>query len=143
VSTSPDGGKEHIWTVGDLAAMPIGRAIVKRAGAPGALIKTVRWMDTPHADAVWLSLNVNDPTPESAKKAAEAQARRTAWTPFERLVLRRTGEKPDALVDAYRSALDMQQNSSLQMQQPISTVPQPMPAEATAASKWLQAARHD
>ncbi|WP_136611048.1 type IV secretory system conjugative DNA transfer family protein [Sinomonas albida] len=143
VSMSPDGGKEHIWTVGDLAAMPIGRAIVKRAGAPGALIKTVRWMDTPHADAVWFSLDLNDPTPESRKKAAEAQARRTAWTPFERLVLRRAGEKPDSLVDAYRVALNMQQNSSLQMQQPINTVPQPMPAKASAASKWLEAARHD
>ena len=69
--------------------MPIGGAIVKRAGAPGVLIKTVRWMDTLHADAVWFSLNVFDPTPESAKKAAEAEARRTAWTRFERLLQRR------------------------------------------------------
>jgi type IV secretory pathway TraG/TraD family ATPase VirD4 len=133
VSMSPDGGKEHIWTVGDLAAMPIGRAIVKRAGAPGVLIKTVRWMDTPHADAVWFSLNVFDPTPESAKKAVEAEARRTTWTRFERLVLRRTGLKQDALVDAYRAAL----------QQPSNTVSRPAPVKASAASKWLEAARHD
>ncbi|WP_077490891.1 type IV secretory system conjugative DNA transfer family protein [Sinomonas mesophila] len=135
VSTSPDGGKEHIWSVGDLAAMPIGRAIVKRAGAPGVLIRTVRWMDTPHADAVWFSLNVFDPTPESAKKAAEAEARRTTRTRFERLMQRRTGQKQDALVDAYRAALKTRQAGS--------TVSRPVTAKASAASKWLQAAHHD
>ncbi|MEZ2390239.1 type IV secretory system conjugative DNA transfer family protein [bacterium RCC_150] len=134
VSLSPDGGKEHIWTVGDLAAMPIGRAIVKRAGAPGVLIKTVRWMDTGHADAVWFCLNVFDPTPESARKAAEAEARRTTWTRAQRIVLRRTGEKPDSLVDAYRVAQQNQLSSS--------TVSRPVPVKTLAASKWLEAARH-
>lgn len=135
VSTSPDGGKEAIWSVGELAEMPTGRAIVKRAGSRSALIKTVQWKDTPHADAVWFSLNVFDPTPESAKKAAEAEARRTTWPRFERLVLRRTGDKQDALVDAYRAALETQQYSN--------TASQPAPVKASAASKWLQAARHD
>ncbi|WP_336853914.1 type IV secretory system conjugative DNA transfer family protein [Sinomonas albida] len=116
VSMSPDGGKEHIWSVGELAAMPIGRAIVKRAGAPGVLMKTVRWMQTPHADAVWFSLNVFDPTPESAAKAAEAEARRTK------------GGKADPLVDAYRKAQQKQH----------SAVGQPEPTRVSGASKWLE-----
>ncbi|MEZ2373407.1 type IV secretory system conjugative DNA transfer family protein [Arthrobacter sp. RCC_34] len=135
VSMSPEGGKESIWSVSDLAAMPIGRAIVKRAGAPAVLIKTVRWMDTPHADAVWFSLNLNDPTTESAKKAAGAEARRTTWPWFHRVVLRKTGERPDELVAAYRAELANKVTSN--------TANKPVAAAPSVTSKWLEAARHD
>jgi type IV secretory pathway TraG/TraD family ATPase VirD4 len=125
VSTSPDGGKEHIWTVGDLAELPKGRAIVKAAGSRAALVKTVQWIHTPNADAVWFSLELNDPTPESATAAATAEKRRTSWNLFQRLVLRKEGERPDELVAAYRAEKSKR-----------------AAVASAAASKWLEVA-HD
>ena len=121
VSTSPDGGKENIWTVGDLAELPKGRAIVKAAGSRAALVKTVQWIHTPHADAIWFSLELNDPTPESAVAAAAAEKRRTSWNLFQRLVLRKEGERPDELVAAYRAEKSKR-----------------AAAASAAAAKWLE-----
>lgn len=77
-SVNPDGGKERIMTVADLSAMPIGRSIVKRSGTPAVMIKTVPWQAGPHADSIWLSLNLYDPTPESGKAVEDILARKNA-----------------------------------------------------------------
>lgn len=132
LSISPDGGKEPILTPSELAAMPIGRAIVKRAGAPACLIKTVRWMEGPHADAVWLSLNLNDPSDDSAKNAVEIIERRTRPGSLERL-MGRTGPKQDDLVDAYLSAL-----TSANKETSVAA-----PAAAASGSRWLEAMGND
>lgn len=87
-SVNPDGGKERIMTVADLSAMPIGRSIVKRSGTPAVMIKTVPWQTGQHADDIWLSLNIYDPTPES-KAAVEA-------------ILARKGAEELPMVVAYR-----------------------------------------
>jgi type IV secretory pathway TraG/TraD family ATPase VirD4 len=77
-SVNPDGGKESILTVADLSALPIGRAVVKRSGAPATMIKTQQWKDGPHADSVWLSLNIYDPSEKSKEMAAAILERKDA-----------------------------------------------------------------
>lgn len=55
----------------DVAALPRGRAIVIGAGSRPALCRTIRWMETEHADAIRASLSeaapVGDPQPNEAR----------------------------------------------------------------------------
>ena len=53
--------KEPILTVSDLAAMPRGRAVVFASGARPTLVRTVPWMEGPHAQAVRASITAHDP----------------------------------------------------------------------------------
>lgn len=127
VSVSPDGGKESIFTASELSEMPIGRAVVKRAGAPACLISTVRWTEGPHADAVWLSLNIHDPSDDSEENAAEIIERRTR--PGKREKRLGLDQKQDELVDAYLAA----------QAEAGGATPARAPAAAAPASRWLEA----
>ncbi|WP_082579457.1 type IV secretory system conjugative DNA transfer family protein [Arthrobacter sp. Soil736] len=79
-SVNPDAGKESILSVADLSALPIGRAVVKRSGAPATMIKTQQWKDGRHADSVWLSLNIYDPSEKSKEMTAAILERKDADT---------------------------------------------------------------
>ena len=57
--------RERILTVGDLASMPPGRALVLASGSRPTLVKTVPWMDGKHAKAVRASIKAHDPAPAS------------------------------------------------------------------------------
>lgn len=133
-SINPDGGKEAIMTVADLSSLPRGRVIVKRSGAPATLARTLTWQSTAHADAVWLSLNLYDPSPASADNAATIVGRKDA------------AENP--LVAAYKAVQGPATSDS-------STRPPDAPAVAVgpaadtsdttaaapaAASRWIKAA---
>ncbi|WP_404593116.1 type IV secretory system conjugative DNA transfer family protein [Paenarthrobacter histidinolovorans] len=127
VSVSPEGGKEPIFTASELSEMPIGRAVVKRAGAPTCLIKTVRWIEGPHADAVWLSLNIHDPSDDSEENAAKIIERRTR--PGKREKRQGLDQKQDELVTAYLAA----------QAEAGGATPARVPAAAAPASRWLEA----
>ncbi|MDQ0241475.1 type IV secretory system conjugative DNA transfer family protein [Arthrobacter bambusae] len=114
VSVSPEGSKEAILSVSELSEMPIGRAIIKRAGARAVLVKTVQWRHTRHADAVWLSLDLHDPTKDSADAAEKILARKDADT--------------NPLVAAYRKAKEARTAPAAAQAVPVS-----------AGSKWLKA----
>ncbi|MEE1782693.1 TraM recognition domain-containing protein [Streptomyces sp. SP17BM10] len=60
-STSHSTRRERVLDVSDLAAMPPGRALVLASGAPPALVETVPWWETRHAEAVKASLSTYDP----------------------------------------------------------------------------------
>ena len=53
-------------TVADLAALPKGRAVVIAAGSRPTLVKTIPWMDGPHAAAVNDSIDAHTPTAAAA-----------------------------------------------------------------------------
>jgi len=48
--------------VKDLQALPRGRAVVLSSGNPATLVRTVPWMDGPHAAAVHASIAAYDPS---------------------------------------------------------------------------------
>ena len=58
--------RERIMTVADLAALPKGRAVVIAAGSRPTLVKTIPWMDGPHAAAVNASIDAHTPTAAAA-----------------------------------------------------------------------------
>ncbi|MFJ8195267.1 type IV secretory system conjugative DNA transfer family protein, partial [Streptomyces sp. NPDC096094] len=60
-STSISSRPEDILSVGDLGAMPPGRALVLASGTPPTLIETVPWWDHEWAPAVQASLAAHDP----------------------------------------------------------------------------------
>ncbi|MBX3196227.1 MAG: type IV secretory system conjugative DNA transfer family protein [Microbacteriaceae bacterium] len=70
-STNHQLRRERIYDAADLAALPRGRAILLASGMRAALIRTVPWMDGPHADDVRASLRAHDPirTPPAAAPA--------------------------------------------------------------------------
>jgi type IV secretory pathway TraG/TraD family ATPase VirD4 len=53
--------REQILDIAELAALPPGRAIVFSSGSRATLIRSVPWMDGPHADAIRASLARFDP----------------------------------------------------------------------------------
>ena len=53
--------RERILDVADLAAMPRGRALVIASGSRPTLVRTVPWMEGPHATAVRASTKAHDP----------------------------------------------------------------------------------
>lgn len=63
-TTSVQTRRERIMSVADLAALPLGRAILIPSGAPAVLGATVPWYDGPHAQAVQASHDHNTPTGE-------------------------------------------------------------------------------
>lgn len=62
--------KELIMEVSDLAAMPRGRALVFSSGNRPTLIRTVPWMEGPHAKAVEASIAANDPAAQQAAQGS-------------------------------------------------------------------------
>jgi len=61
-STSHSTRRERVLEVAELAALARGRAVVFASGAPPALVRTLPWMEGPHAEAVRASLAAHDPT---------------------------------------------------------------------------------
>lgn len=55
--------RERILTVADLAALPKSRALVLAAGSRPTMVKTVPWMDGPHAAAIRASIAAHAPQP--------------------------------------------------------------------------------
>jgi len=53
---------ERVLDVAELAALPLGRALVFASGTPVVLVRTLPWMEGPHAAAVRASLAAHDPT---------------------------------------------------------------------------------
>ena len=70
---------ERVLDVGELGALPRGRALVFASGAPAALVRTLPWMEGPHAAAVRASLAAHDPTGRLEADDLE-ELRRTAPT---------------------------------------------------------------
>lgn len=62
-STSHSTRRERVLEVSDLGAMPPGRALVLASGTPPALVATIPWWETEHADAISASLATHNPTP--------------------------------------------------------------------------------
>ena len=67
--------KEPILTVSELVAFPRHRALVLSSGNEATLIRTVPWMNGPHADAINASIAANQPV---SNAAAREQATTTA-----------------------------------------------------------------
>jgi len=67
-STSHQLRRERILDAADLAALPRGRAVMLSSGNPPALIRTVPWMEGPHAAAVRASIAAHEPA--AARPAA-------------------------------------------------------------------------
>ena len=61
-STSRQLSRERILDVDELQSLDRGRAIVLSSGNRATLVKTVPWMDGPHADLVRASLRTHDPS---------------------------------------------------------------------------------
>ncbi len=116
-SVNPDGGKESIMTVAELSSLPRGRVVIKRSGAPATLARTLTWQNTEHADAVWLSLDLYDPSPASQENAA--------------LIVAREGADEIPLVKAYRAAGG---TAFADTKTPTAEAP-------AAASRWIKAAQ--
>jgi type IV secretory pathway TraG/TraD family ATPase VirD4 len=53
--------RDRVLEVADLAALPRGRAVLFASGAPATLVRTLPWMDGPHAAAVHASIAAHDP----------------------------------------------------------------------------------
>ena len=53
--------RDRVTEVSDLAALPRGRAILIASGSPATLVRTLPWMDGPHAAAVRASIDAHDP----------------------------------------------------------------------------------
>ncbi|GGM81961.1 hypothetical protein GCM10012275_60700 [Longimycelium tulufanense] len=68
-SRSANSRTERILTVDLLAAMPAGRALVIASGAPACLVRTIPWMDGPHAEAIRTSLATYDPGARAQQQA--------------------------------------------------------------------------
>jgi type IV secretory pathway TraG/TraD family ATPase VirD4 len=52
---------QPILTAADLGSLPRGRAVVLASGARPALVRTVPWMEGPHAAAISASIAAHDP----------------------------------------------------------------------------------
>ena len=104
-------------TVAELSSLPRGRVVIKRSGAPATLARTLTWQNTEHADAVWLSLDLYDPSPASQENAA--------------LIVARDGADEIPLVKAYRAA-----GGTASADTKTATAEAP-----AAASRWIKAAQ--
>lgn len=62
--------RDRVLEVADLAALPRGRAVLFASGAPATLVRTLPWMDGPHAAAVRASIAAHDP--QASTTLAEA-----------------------------------------------------------------------
>lgn len=71
-SVSKDLRSERILDVADLGALPKGRAVVLSSGARPTIVRTIPWMDSPHADAVKASILAHDPQGVATVAQAEA-----------------------------------------------------------------------
>lgn len=60
-SVSRQLSRERILDLADLSALPRGRAIVIASGSRPTLIRTIPWMEGPHADAVKASIQAHTP----------------------------------------------------------------------------------
>jgi len=60
-TTSRSTHAERLLDVQELSSLAKGRALVFSSGAPPTLVRTVPWMDGPHADAVRASQAAHDP----------------------------------------------------------------------------------
>lgn len=72
-STSTSHRRELILSAADLAALPKGRAIVFASGARPTLIRTQRWMDGPHADAIRASIRAHNTRSDDVLAAEAAE----------------------------------------------------------------------
>ncbi|MBA3489033.1 MAG: type IV secretory system conjugative DNA transfer family protein [Longispora sp.] len=63
-STSTQARRERIISVADLAALPLGRAVLIPSGAPAILGATVPWFDGPHAATIQASHEAYTPRGE-------------------------------------------------------------------------------
>ncbi len=70
--------KEPIFTVSELVAFPRRRAIVLSSGNEATMIRTVPWMNGPHADAIKASIAANQPVSAVAETEHRATAARVA-----------------------------------------------------------------
>ena len=70
-STSHQLRRERILDAADLAALPRGRAVMLSSGNPAALIRTVPWMEGPHAAAVLASIAAHEPSAASPAAVLE------------------------------------------------------------------------
>ena len=68
--------QERVLSVADLAGLPKGRAVVFASGAPATMIRTVPWMDGPHAPAIAASIAGHDPGARDTLADARAAAGR-------------------------------------------------------------------
>lgn len=71
-STSISQRSEQIMSAADLGSLPKGRAVVFASGARPVLIRTLRWMDGPHAAAISASIRAHNQRAEDVL-AAEVQ----------------------------------------------------------------------
>lgn len=60
-STSRSSRRERILDASDLASLPRGRAVLLASGAPATLVRTLPWMEGPHAAAITASIKAHDP----------------------------------------------------------------------------------
>lgn len=72
-STSTSHRRELILSAADLAALPKGRAIVFASGARPTLIRTQRWMDGPHAEAIRASVRAHNTRSDDVLAAEAAE----------------------------------------------------------------------
>lgn len=72
-STSHQLRRDRILDVSQLAALPVGRAVVFTSGAPATIIATRPWMNGPNAEAIQASIANHDPS----RVAAAARSSRT------------------------------------------------------------------
>jgi len=70
-SVSQQRSKERTLTVKDLQALPRGRAVVLSSGNPATLVRTVPWMDGPHAAAVHASIAAYDPAARGGRPSGK------------------------------------------------------------------------
>lgn len=61
-TTSRQTRRQRILDIDQLAALPRGRALLLASGSRPTLIKTVPWMNGPHAQAIRASIAAHDPT---------------------------------------------------------------------------------
>lgn len=72
-STNRATRREKVLDVADLTALPRGRAVLIASGTPAVLVRTIPWMDGPHAAAVRASIRAHDPAAELTLHAAATQ----------------------------------------------------------------------
>lgn len=84
-STSSQIRREPIMEIGDLRALPRGRAVVLASGAPATMVRTIPWSQGPHAAAIRASIQAHDPGAANTlrnleKGVADAEQEATAWS---------------------------------------------------------------
>ncbi|ARJ07648.1 hypothetical protein GCM10010988_40330 [Cnuibacter physcomitrellae] len=83
-STSFQLQRQAIMEIGDLRALPRGRAVVLASGAPATMVRTIPWMETEHADAIAASVRAHDPGAQKTltdleKEAAKVRDEQQKW----------------------------------------------------------------